>query len=254
MNTAWALASFARTAVWVETLGRAWLGGAVDPTAVTPTGTPGGPVPASIDVSALLLLSVAVFAFLAYLRSFGREWRAVLVVGVGYVLLDRQWDFVARWVNHFYKLFVFAVVKRGVLVDDPTAAWKEVGTLPGLVPSDAGAVVWQITLFTVGVIGAYVFSTLAGAKPVAGPLQVFDLHNMVLRVLGSLAGGASGYLIGLFYLVRLFPGAHAGGLGLGETAASVFTRFGPLIVMGTVLVLIVFGVASMGARRKKVYS
>jgi hypothetical protein len=231
---------------------RAWLGGGPLPPTMGPPGGPGGACGA-IDVHALLMLSVVVFAFVGYLRGVDAAWRLAAIVALGYWLLDRRWDFVVAWVNHFYRLFVFALVKGGIFTDDPTAVWKEVRAAGALIPTTSPALMWRLTGFTVIFVAGYVVATLTAGSPSAGALYVYRPRNFIERLLGAVAGGVSGYLFALFYLSRLFPAALACSGALGGLAGAVVAGLGPAIILSTVVLMIVFGVISLGQKRKKVY-
>jgi hypothetical protein len=250
MIGAWAVASAAGLADATAMLARVCLGGGPVVTEVAgPSG--GGTTLEPTALSGMLLLILGVFALFGFLRGFDRDWRSTAIIAGCYWLVGSQWDVIARWVNHFYKLFVFAVVKRGVLVDDPTAAWKAVGDLAGLIPTDGPVVIWQIAIFTLGVMAAYAFSQATGQRPPVGPLHVFNLMNVVIRLLGASLGSVSGYLIGVFTLNRLFPTSHIGLAGLRSAAQIAFLQHGPAVVLGTVMLLIVFGVLSLNGGKKR---
>jgi hypothetical protein len=204
----------------------------------------------------LLLAAVALFAFVGYLRSAGRMWQTAAAAALAYAVLGARWDLVARGTNAMYHLFVFAVVRRGMLAPDPAAAWRSANQAAGLIRADSPVAAWQITWFAVFVAGGYLLGGLAPARMPTGASRRLDLRGLVGRLLGAALGGIAGYLSAAFVLARLFPTARPSDLAVGGAAgAAGVAALGtaPLVLVGVAALIFVLGVLSMGGRRKQVY-
>lgn len=255
-------------ALWVIMLGRAMslvevllgplAGGLVPGATPVPTAVPGaGITPTGTDISALLLISAGIFAVLGFFSGVRLEFYLLVIIAGLYFVLDHFWGLIAQWVNHFYKLFVFAFVKRGIFVDDPTTVWKEMGNVANPVPtSPEQAALWQLAFFCFGVlmlgfILPYLWSRLHK------PFVLFLTPTFLERLLGFMVGALNGWIIGLFVLPRVIPGAQTS-LGLlqpGSAAREFITKYGPIFLAVFIVLIILYGIRSLGPKKTpKVYS
>ena len=236
-------------------LGWVLIGGPVDG-ASPGSGSPIPPVaPTGHDLGAVLLTVAVVFLLIGFARGATRELQSVAVTGVAFVVIPWQWPFIVQWANRFHRLFVFAVIKRGILLDDPTEAWQSVRASTELIGADASVAVWQLVMFSAAVVAGYGLSSRIRIGPRGDAAVVYynRLPRFVERLVGALLGAVAGNLVGVFALSRLVPGAHFTRLR-PATVLNVLPDWAPTAIAGAVtLILITFGVASMGARKKKVY-
>jgi len=238
-----------RGAGWIAgagTLLRPALGGGIPGTDPTTPVTP-VPTPYATEIGIALFILAALFAFFGYIRGVKRELVALAVIAAAYLIFSSFWGVVAKWVHHFYRLFFFAVVKRGIFSDDPTTAWKEVKDMEPIVSAADDAYVAQLAFFAVAVALAYVLSAW-WASPKVGPLRVYKIPNLAERAAGAALGAIAGYLIGVFTLSRIVPGAQISIWTPGPGVRDILVSYGPYAVAAFVVIMILFGWASLGPR------
>jgi hypothetical protein len=184
--------------------------------------------PLSSDPSTFILLLSLAAAVVGYLRGAGREFWSLLLTGATFFVLEYQWPMVVRWTNW---------------------VWGQVFNGP-LIPPGAEQTGWQMAFFVLGVLAAYLFSQLVAQPPVGGPLELLNLGNLISRVVGALFGAATGFMIGVFTLSRLGP---EGVMGPNAVARQVLGDLTVPVLFVGFLIIVVFGVLSLGGRGKKVY-
>lgn len=182
------------------------------------------------DPSTLVLLLSGAAAVVGYVRGAGREIWSMLLTGLTFIAIERHWPAVVDLVNRLWDR-----VFHGALIE-PTA----------------GSDVWQMILFILGVLGAYMASQAFGRPPSGRALDLLNLPNVLSRLVGALCGAVTGYMIGMFSLKRLLPNAEVA-LGPGSIANEVVSNIRVPVVLVAILILVIFGVLSLGGRRKKVY-
>ncbi|MFN2250307.1 MAG: hypothetical protein ACK2UL_00200, partial [Anaerolineae bacterium] len=161
----------------------------------------------------------------------GREFWSLAITAVTYFVIEFQWPLVTHWVNW---------------------VWSQLFSQP-LIPPGVETPVWQMAFFVLGVLIAYLFSQRIAAPPSGGALELLNIGNMISRVTGAFFGAATGFIVGVFTLSRLVTGP-GGALAPGSVARQVLGDLTvPVLFVGFVI-LVVFGVLSLGGRGKKVYS
>jgi hypothetical protein len=235
------------------------LGGLVPGATPGPTVVPGPGVPSpdGTDISALLIIGAGLYAILGFFLGLRAQFYQFVVIGGLYFMLNRLWGLIAEWINHFYKLFVFAIIQRGIFVEDPTTVWKGMANFKDPVPtSPQEAQLWQLAIFGFGVLMLgfvlpYIWIRLHQ------PLSLWISPTFLERLLGLLVGAVNGWLIGLFVLPRVIPGAQTS-LDLlqpGSSAREFLAKYGWIFVAVFVALIILYGVRSLGpGRGKRVYS
>lgn len=216
-----------------------------------------GPVPGGTDITLIVLLVAGIFAFFGFIDSFYNLRRKAIIlgiVGLTYILLDYMWGTVAQWINHFWKLFYFAIIKGGIFVDDPGPILKEVKDMEGLVPTGDDAVYWQIALYLLAVGFAFLI-TAPVWWPKPGIKYELKTHNLAERMISAIMMGAVGGLSALFIFDRLIPNASFS-LFMPGTAYNDWIRYVVPITMGILVAAIIFyGYRNLGNRKiKKTYS
>lgn len=219
------------------------------PPVLPPEGAGAGPV----GLQHLTLLGMAAFAAIGFVRGARREWLSLAATALGYVAVEAFWEQIARWMNHFWRLFSFAVLRRGVLADDPSAAWRDTSGTAAPIPTESTAAIWQIAVFLAIVLAGYLGSHLVGRGRGMGPSAAFRLPDLVERLIGALMGAGSGYIIATFLLARLYPETPITLLGPSSQMPAVLGRLGAPGLFGIVALLILFGVLSLGSRGRQVY-
>lgn len=214
---------------------------------------PDGPGAGPVGLQHLTLLGMAAFAAIGFVRGARREWLSLAATALAYVAVEAFWASIARWINHFWRLFSFAVLRRGVLAEDPSAAWQDTSGTAALIPAESTGVVWQIAVFLAIVLAGYLVSHLVGRARGIGPSAPFRLPDLVDRMIGALMGAASGYVIATFLLARLYPGTPIALFGPASQLPAVLGRLGAPGLFGIVALLILFGVLSLGSRGRQVY-
>lgn len=231
------------------------------PTYPGPTPTPGGSpptqVPVGTDISLIVLLIsmvFAIFAFFAVWRGVRAEVITMVIVGTAFVLLTYAWSSIAKWINHFYKLFYFAIIERGIFTDDPTEAWKSVSGMDGLVPTSDEAIYWQIFLFLLGVAFAYLV-TMPVWWPKKGAKIDVVTQSFAERLIASVVSGFTGFMISIFVLTRIIPDATMSIFTPGSISNEWLQYVVPIALAVLVIAIILYGWRSLGPRRyKKTYS
>lgn len=200
------------------------------------------------DVSGVVLAAMIAAAIVGLARGVRREALALAVIGSGYLLLDRFWTMVAAMTNKMWRIVRFAIIERGVLADDPSAAWSAVASTTPLLPSDGDARAWQIAFFIIGcLVLGYGGSRLLAGGPGA-VRTVKDLPNLLERLMGGLLGATTGFLVSHFVLARVAPGARVSPLSADSVVYGRLAPHGPALFLVVVTVVILFGVTSIGNR------
>jgi uncharacterized membrane protein required for colicin V production len=194
------------------------------------SGTAAPRPPVASDPSALVLLLSMSGGVIGYMRGAGREFWSLLGTGLTFFMLEFQWPLVVRWTNWLWQH----------LFSDP------------LIPPYAETHVWQMAFFVIGVLVAYLFSQLVAQPPPGGALELLNLGNLISRVVGAFFGAATGFLIGVFTLSRLVAGPD-GAIGPNTVARQVLGHLTVPVLFVGFLIIVVFGVLSLGGRGKKVY-
>jgi hypothetical protein len=196
----------------------------------------------TVDQYTLLVITLALFAFLGLRRGVNRELLFMAGIALAIFVADPLASALQPQVNRFYKLGHFAL-GGGLVGEDPTAAWRNVRDLPDLIRSPGDA---QLLLLIVFVLIALIFY-LWGQHGMPTPGAIMP------KVLGLLAGGINGFLIAYFLFPLLFP-QPATTITLPSTelnATLSSTRTLAWVAVFFVLVLIAFGLyGSTGPKRK----
>lgn len=229
------------------------LGGPVDP-AVTPSAVP---LPAGVDLSAYALVLMLVFALIGFSRGVAREGRVLVVAIASYFVFGSAWSKFAALLNKNIKLG-YAGYKMSTSSEDPGAVYKAVSAMDPLVPVDGSHLAaWQIAFFVVAVLlaGYGVLGRII-LRPNTSLSTTRAMPRFIDRVVGALVAGLSGLLTAMFILPRVVPGAR---ISLIDTRLSIAAAAAPYkhwILFALVVVLLVFGVKSLGSStpRQKVYN
>lgn len=206
------------------------------------------------DMSAHALVIMLVFALIGFARGVAQEGRVLVVTAAAYVVFGAAWGKVAAALNKQIKLGV-AGFRMSTSSDDPGAIFKAVSAMDPPVPTSGGQVaVWQIAFFAVVVLllGYRILRRIfpKPGAPGAGAPRFID------RIVGALVAGLSGLLVAMFVLPRIVGGAR---ISLIDTRLSIAAAAAPYkhwIVFAVVVVLLYFGVKSLGGGgpRQKVYN
>jgi uncharacterized membrane protein required for colicin V production len=178
----------------------------------------------------LVLLTLAVFGVIGFVRGARREVVSFAVTVAAYVALELFWPTVAALVNA-----VLGLVTAG----------------PPIPPGDAA--VWQIVVFVAVVLGGYLLSQVVGRFRLGGAAAVVRLPDWIERLIGACLGVATGYLVARFVVSRLLPSAVISITGPGSTVGALVERVGPIGLFVAIGLFILFGVLSLGGRKKQVY-
>ncbi len=230
-----------------STAAAAPLGGG--PTAAAAAAPAAGP-----DMSAHALVVMLVFGLIGVARGVGPEARVLVVTAASYVVFGTAWGRVAGALNKQIKLAV-AGFKLSTSSGDPGEVFRAASAMPPPVPTEGSQVaVWQIAFFAVVVLllGYRILRRVfprPGAPAGAAP-RVID------RLVGGLVAGLTGLLVAMFVLPRIVSGAR---ISLIDTRLSIAAAAAPYkhwIVFAVVVVLLYFGVKSLGGGgpRQKVYN
>ena len=187
------------------------------------------------DLGTFILVMAGIFAAIGFFRGSKREFNALLGVLLAYLVFSRGWLSVVDIVNKLWRVFYFAVVRRGVLANDPGQAWSSIQVQP-LIPIDQPTPLAQISFFGVAVAIIYAF-TRDDSDP-----------NYMERIVGAIVASVTGYVVGVFVLARMLPGASISLLEPGRTAIAWITRLGPLAGLLFMAAVILFGFKSLGPK------
>ena len=189
------------------------------------------------DMGMLLLLMAAVFACIGLFRGSRREIPALFGTVVAYVVISRGWHLIARMINLGWRLFNFAVLRRGVMADNPGQAWSEASNLTSLVPAaGSGLHLAQMLLFAIALVAIYA-ATRRQAEP-----------NFIERLIGAVVASVTGYVVGVFMLSRILPEAQINLLAPGEVALHWIQTLGPMAGLVLVSAVIIFGWRALGPK------
>jgi hypothetical protein len=201
------------------------------------------------DLRVVVWAVCAVFAAAGFWIGASPGLGVLLLVAGASVAIPWQWALVARIVNQAYYAFAFAVLRLGLWSDDPGAVWSQVHQGPPPIGTDANVAAWQIAIFLAGVIGAYAIALLArGPRDALGGTG--RRPGLMDRLMGSCFGWLTGLVVARFVLARLLPAATVTAIPVGGSHA-------PLVRLATVLaavaVFVLYGIASLGSRRRQVF-
>lgn len=195
-----------------------------------PAGATAARPPLSSDPSMFILLLSLAGGVVGYMRGAGREFWSLVLTGVTFFVLEFQWPLVVTWTNWLW----------GQLFDSP------------LIPPGSESSGWQMAFFVLGVLCAYLFSQMVAQPPSGGPLELLNLGNLVSRVVGAFFGTGTGFMVGVFTLSRLVSGPEEA-MGPNTVARQVLGDLTVPVLFAGFLIIVVFGVLSLGGRGKKVY-
>ena len=227
-------------------------GGPVDPGAVP------GTLPTGVDLSAYALVIMAVLAVIGAARGVKGATRAIVVTGMAVLLFGPAWAKVASVINKQWKL-LYAGVQVSAGTGEPAEVFASMSAMKPIVPATGtNAAVWQIALFALVVllVGYRVFGSIAARPAGGGQPGAPRMPRVIDRLVGALIGGLTGLLVAHFVLPRIVPGARISIVDPRLTIAAAAAPYAPMIFFGVVVLLIFFGVKSLGgsAPRFKVYN
>jgi hypothetical protein len=189
------------------------------------------------DTGMLLLLFAAVFAAIGFFRGSRREIPALVATVVAYFVISGGWGLIARFVNLGWRMFHFAVLRRGIMADNPGQAWTEASGLDPLLPAEgAGLRLAQMLLFAISLVVIYA-ATRAHSEP-----------NLIERLIGALTGAVTGYVVGVFMLGRIMPQAKLNLRAPGAVALGWIEMLGPVAALILVGAVIILGWRALGPR------
>ncbi len=207
------------------------------------------------DLSAATLVLVGLAAAIGFVRGVRREAITLMVAAAASLIVGWMWPAVASLVNRLWRMFHFAVIERGILAENPMAAWGEAQASAPLLPLGGDAAAWQIGFFVFGllILGYGATRYVAAPPPKARGIRGFSV--LLERVVGAMVGALTGILVSRFVLPRLVPNAQVALLGPGTSLYDRLAPYAPTTILGIVLLLILFGVTGIGGGkpRQKMY-
>jgi hypothetical protein len=189
----------------------------------------------------LVGFTLALFGFVGFRRGANRELLSMIGVAIGVILSSALATALWPWVNRLYKLLRFAL-GGGITSEDPTAIWQKYKDLPDLVK--AGDLQFLSFIIFALIVWTFYFY---GEKKIAGP------KALVARVVGLLAGGLNGFLVGFYLFPMLFPKTRAVINLPGNVVNQTLTdsKTWAVVVFFFVVVLVIFGLYSSSGPGKR---
>jgi hypothetical protein len=195
---------------------RPGLGSAVNPPAGADGGLPGGSL--VLGPWVVLAVIVAVLAIVGFRYGVRRQAVALVLTAMVYWGVGQHWPAMA-------------------------------GQLAPLLPGSGSF--WQLGVFATGVFVSYFLGRrLAGPPAAPGTKLLQSLPLLLERLMGLGLGGATGYMVGRFSLLRL-PSGEIGTAGPQQDVRAILEGQLPVVVWLTIGIIILFGVVSLRPRKRR---
>jgi hypothetical protein len=189
----------------------------------------------------LIGFTLALFGFVGFRRGANRELISMIGVAIGVMFSNALAVALRPGINRLNVLVRFALA-GGISAEDPTTIYQTYKNLPELVKASD-----QLFLsFIIFAIIIWVFY-FYGEKRIAGP------HALASRIVGLLAGGINGFLVGFYLFPMLFPKTRAvinlPGNVVNRTLGD--SKTWALAVFFFIVVLVIFGLYSSSGPGKR---
>lgn len=189
------------------------------------------------DLGMLLMMMAAIFACIGLFRGSRREIPAFFGTVLAYFVVTRAWHLIARLGNLAWRMFDFAILRRGVMAANPGQAWSDASSTPSLLPVAGNSLrLAQMLLFAVVLVAIYA-ATRRHAEP-----------NVIERLIGAVVASVTGYVVGVFMLSRMLPTARINLMEPGEVALRWIQTLGPMAGLALVAAVIVLGWRALGPK------
>ncbi len=210
-----------------------------------------------LTATTVVLIFVAIFAYLGYRRNVRKEllFFLGLLIATWLSLVDSKP--LVPIVNRVFRLSLF-VLKGGIITDNPLPIWEAVKKRPPLVNADdPDSLLWfnTVVFVALGLLFYWLGNRLGrGGMPdlwamargrLEGKKSKKSLNQMtsafITRLMGTAVGGLNGFLVAMFFIPRYLAATQTLVVIPGTAAWDVLTRNLRYAIVVVCLVFIVRG-------------
>jgi hypothetical protein len=231
---------------------RVMLGGGPD-TGTDGTAPPPTPTqPVAPETGFIVVLISGGFALLGFFLGASAALLALIIVGAAFVFIPWQWSFIVTWAIRFFNLLMLPFIKLGLAKPVP----PELGQAAASGPVTAGSLtaVWQVGVFLFAVLLAYMAAAVAASVMRRTPGGYRPRVGCVDRLMGSLFGAITGLFIAAFTLPRLLANANVMPFRPPAPTGPEGSPGLTIAVLIALLIFVLYGVISLGSRKKQEFS